>query len=201
MKRTLFALLLICLLLPAAAAFAEEPAEEPARYTAITVKAAELKQEAGRSRTLRTIRTDAKVDVLEYGEPWCRVRYREQTGYVRTKYLWGFVSLDAKNWPSPQFTPCAGYVTLETETLIKGGKFSGLTAAAGSRVAVYGEDLSLPVWRGSATLPADARCAPSARTPRWRCWNTATPGAASGIKKRPAMSGQNTCGASCPSTR
>ena len=40
MKRALIALLLICLLLPIAPAFAEEPAAEPARYTAITVKSA-----------------------------------------------------------------------------------------------------------------------------------------------------------------
>ena len=172
MKRILLLLLALLILLPQAAP-AEDAAEEPARYTASTTKSAELKQEAGRSRTLRTIRTDAKVEVLEYGETWCRIRYRNQTGYMRTKYLWGFVSLDAKNWPSPQFTPCAGYVTLDTETLIKGGKFSGVTAAAGSRVAVYGEDMSLPVWRGNAALPAEAGSYTA-----FSDWQTAEPGEA-----------------------
>ncbi len=170
MKRFLLPALVFLLLLPQGI-LAEEVPAEPARYTAITIKSAELREQAGRSRTLRTIRTDAKVEVLEYGDTWCHVRYRERVGYVRTKYLWGFVSLDAKNWPSPQFTPCRGYVTLSSETLIKGGKFSGLTAAAGTLAAVYGEDLSLPVWRGTATLPAEAGAYTA-----FAGWETARPG-------------------------
>ena len=111
------------------------------------------------------------MEVLEYGDTWCRVRYKEKTGYVRTKYLWGFVSLDPMNWPSPQFTPCAGYVTLSAETLIKGGKFSGLNAVAGTMVAVYDDKLKLPVWRGTATLPADAGTYTA-----FADWQTAEPG-------------------------
>ena len=156
MKRMILALLLICLILPAAAADTAEPAEPPARYTAITLQAVQPRQGPGTGRKLQKIRLDAKVDVLEYGDSWCLVRYKDRTGYVKTRYLYGFVSLDPLNWPSPQFTPCAGYMTLGTETLIKGGRFSGLNAAAGSVIAVYGEDLSLPVWRGTAALPADA---------------------------------------------
>ena len=170
MKKILIFALILLLLLPQAV-LGEEETLEPARYTAITVQKADLKQEAGRSRTLRTIRTDAKVEVLEYGDTWCRVRYRDKTGYVRTKYLWGFVSQDAKNWPSPQFTPCKGLLTLGAETLIKGGKFSGLTAAAGSVIAVYDESLNLPVWRGSAQLPEG-----TGTYAAFADWQTAEPG-------------------------
>ena len=158
MKKTILVLLFLCVLLPALPACAEEAAEpaEAARYTAITSTKAPLKEKAGGGRTIRQIRTDAKVEVLEYGEKWCRVRYQNKVGYFRTKYLWGFVSLDPLHWPSPQFTPCRGYVILEKETKIAGGKFTGLNAAEGSLIAVYDESMTLPVWRGTAMLAAEA---------------------------------------------
>ncbi len=171
MKHAILALLLICLLLPAAAACATEPADQPARYTAITLKAMQPREGPGTGRKLQKIRLDAKVDVLEYGDTWCLVRYKDRTGYVKTRYLYGFVSLDPLNWPSPQFTPCAGYVTLGTETFIKGGKFSGLSAPAGTSVAVYDGQLNLPVWRGTAALPAEAGTYTA-----FADWKTAVPG-------------------------
>ena len=162
-------LLVFCLLVPFTAALAEEA--EPARYTAITLKAVTPREGMGTGRKLRQVRTDATVEVLEYGDTWCLIRYRDRTGYVRTRYLYGFVSLDAQKWPSPQFTPSAGYVALNSETLIKGGKFSGLNAAPGTLIAVYDETLALPVWRGKAELPHEA----GSYTP-FSDWKTAEPG-------------------------
>ncbi len=172
MLRRLYAILLmfiyLLLMLPACAG---ETPEEPARYTAITSSSVEPRENAGSGKKLRKIRGDAKVEVMEYGEKWCRVRYRGTVGWVRTKYLWGFVSLDPLNWPSPQFTPCLGYVTLRGETQIRGGKFSGMAAPEGAVIAVYGEDLRLPVWRGVSELSADT----GIYTP-FTDWRTAEPG-------------------------
>ena len=125
MIRKITAWLLVCLLAAGAICHAEETAAaDTARYTAITIKSVQPREGMGKGRKYRKIRTDAKVEVLEYGERWCLVHYKDRTGYVRTKDLWGFVSLDPLHWPSPQFTPCKGYVTLAAETNIKGGKFS-----------------------------------------------------------------------------
>ena len=157
MIRRFTAWLLVCLLATVAICHAEETAAtDTARYTAITIKSVQPREGMGKGRKYRKIRTDAKVEVLEYGERWCLVHYKDRTGYVRTKDLWGFVSLDPLHWPSPQFTPCKGYVTLAAETNIKGGKFGGLDAAAGAMIAVYDDTLRLPVWRGSAVLPEGA---------------------------------------------
>ena len=151
MKRALA--LLLCLAALFSLCRAEEAAEPQARYTAITLKSLQPRTGAGTGKKLQKIRTDAKVDVLEYGDRWCLIRYKDRTGYVQTRYLYGFVSLDPLNWPSPQFTPCKGCVTLGDVTTVKGGKFKGLDAEAGSVIAVYDEGLTLPVWRGSAALP------------------------------------------------
>ena len=156
MKRFLASLLILALAAALLPVYAEQEEAAPARYTAITLQAVQPREGPGTGKKLRQIRLDAKVDVLEYGDRWCLVRYKDRTGYVQTKYLYGFVSLDPANWPSPQFTPCRGYVTLSAEALVKGGKFSGLDAAAGTVIAVYDEGLSLPVWRGTGQLAADA---------------------------------------------
>ena len=170
MKRCLCCALALLLLLSSWAR-AEETGAEPALYTAITVKKTALSAEPRNGKNNGTIRFDAKVEVLEYGEKWCRVRYRSRTGYVRTRLLWGFVSMDPLHYPSPQFTACSGYVRLARETLIKGGKFSGLSAGAGTVIAVYDEALSLPVWRGTAQLDAGA----GDYTP-FAHWESAAPG-------------------------
>ena len=155
MIRRIALLLVFCLLIPYAAVTAEESGPA-AQYTAITLQAVTPQEGMGTGKKLQKIRTDATVEVLEYGDTWCLVHYRNRTGYVKTRYLYGFVSLDAQQWSSPQYKPCKGYVILDTETLIKGGKFSGLNAAPGTLIAVCDESLSLPVWRGSAELPAEA---------------------------------------------
>ena len=138
MKRCLCCALALLLLLLPASVRAEESGTEPARYTAITVKKTALSAEPRNGKNNGTIRFDAKVEVLEYGEKWCRVRYRSRTGYVRTRLLWGFVSMDPLHYPSPQFTACSGYVRLAGETLIKGGKFSGLSAAQARASSICG---------------------------------------------------------------
>ena len=155
MKKILTLLLILSVLIPMTVR-AEETAELPARYTAITTKEVSLSVRAGGGGTVRKVRYDATVEVLEYDSSWCHVRYRGKTGYVRTKYLWGFVSMDPANYPSPQFKPCTGLIVLDQDTPVKGGKFSGVTVGAGCAIAAYDEAFTLPVWRGTAALTAEA---------------------------------------------
>ena len=172
MKRWTLLITLMCLLGTLFHAAAEDtPAEPTARYTAITLSAVQPRTAVSGGKKLRQIRADARVDVLEYSDDWCLIRYRDRSGYVRTKYLWGFVSLDPSAYPSPQFTPCRGYVTLTSELLVKGGKFSGLTASPGTLLAVYDESGSLPVWRGSGIV--DTAVHPYTA---FADWQTAGPG-------------------------
>ena len=146
-------------------------AEEPAVYTAISDIDFHIRPEAGASKHLKKVREDVTVEVLEYGESWCRVRYKDTEGYAQTKWLWGFVSLDPLGHPNPLFTPMKGLVRLSRETEIKGGAFSGLNAQAGILIAVYGEELSLPVWRGETALSAED----GVYTP-FTSWQEAQPG-------------------------
>jgi len=171
---SLFALILMLLmpLFPMACAEDEPLDERPVQYTAIAYTKISLRKEprsgAHQSGTAPRFRT---VEVLEYGEKWSYIRYKSKEGWGQTRYLWGFVATDPFSGPPPRFEPCAGFVTLSTDTSVKGGKFGGLTALKGSVLAVFGEDLSLPVWRGSATLPAGC-----GEYRAFADWQTAQPG-------------------------
>ena len=165
------AVLALCLLVLAAAARADAVERPAARYTAIAAKQFDLRPAPKSGVKVGKVPFDRAVEVLEYGDDWCHVRYRGKVGYARTTWLWGFVSLDPLHYPSPQFTPCRGYVTLAEDTLVAGGKFAGVTAAAGTVLAVYDADLSLPVWRDVAGLPAAAGAYTA-----FADWETAQPG-------------------------
>jgi len=62
--------------------------EEP-NLTAWTVKKnADLRSGNGTNdRRLAKLPLDAAVEVLQYGDPWCKVRYKKREGYIRTAYL------------------------------------------------------------------------------------------------------------------
>ncbi len=106
MKRMLCLILtLICLtalLLPAAG-------EESAAYKAIIHTKCNLRREPDMdSYRIVTLEEGTTVDVLEYGEDWCRSRYNGETGYLKTSWLCRFRSLDPYQFSVPGYTFQAG---------------------------------------------------------------------------------------------
>lgn len=153
MKRLLSQILLICLLLPGFCLAEEAPA-----YEAIAGIRFNVRKEPGSEYRVIAVEENETVDVYEYGEEWCRVGYGRETGWAKTKWLWGFRSLDARRYSVPGAPDILGAVRLDQPSWIAGGSFGGLTAASGSLVCVSAASgtYTLPVWRGTGSLPLDA---------------------------------------------
>ncbi len=155
MKRRLALLLLALLLLPLPAS----RAEETPLYTAQALLDFHLRMEPEHTYYLAPVPNDALVRVYEYGEEWCRVGYKNETGWAKTKWLYVFMALDPLNHPLPHRQAAVGILRLTEETRIAGGDFSGLAAAPGALVAVTKANqtgYALPVFRESCTLPLEA---------------------------------------------
>lgn len=154
--KKLAALIALTLLLTAPCAVAEDtPAAEAPAYEAVVALDCSIRKAPDSDYRVCTLKQETKVDVYEYGDTWCRVGYREYTGYMKTRWLWGFRSLNAKRYAVPGAPQPAGVVTLTEDTWIEGGKFSGLSAQAGSVVCVNAETAdgyTLPVWRGEGAI-------------------------------------------------
>ena len=154
LKRLALYALLLCLLAPGAAVAEESPA-----YEAVAGIRFHIRKEPESEYRIIAVEENEKVDVYEYGAEWCRVGYGRETGWAKTKWLWGFRSLDAGRYPVPGAPPILGVVSLEEPAWIAGGGFGGLTADAGSLVCVSAADAAgytLPVWRGTGALSPDA---------------------------------------------
>ncbi len=139
---------LLMLAVPAAAEEAEA-AEEKAVYTAKTNLEFHIRPEPGVARWVCTVPIHERIEVLEYGEDWCRVRYRGFTGYADTSWLREYICVDPMTTSLPDYAPCTGLWTYERESLVQAGDFSGLTVQPGTAAAVRqeGEKIILPVWR------------------------------------------------------
>lgn len=152
MKRLICAALFVCLaagcLLPGAA--------EDCIYTASIVKECTLRKEAGSEYRIMALAKYTKVSVYEQGETWSRVRIGQEDGWVLTKCLGGYRSADPERYPVPGARIMQGAVTLEEDAWIVGGRFSGVTAKAGTVICAdpAGAAYTLPVWRGEGGLPA-----------------------------------------------
>jgi len=125
--KKLAVLIALTLLLTAPCAVAEDtPAAEAPAYEAVVALDCSIRQAPDSDYRVCALKQETKVDVYEYGDTWCRVGYREYTGYMKTRWLWGFRSLNAKRYAVPGAPQPAGVVTLTEDTWIEGGKFSGL---------------------------------------------------------------------------
>lgn len=171
MKRRCLALLLLALLLPLRPAAL---AEETPLYTAQALRDFHLRIEPEHSYYLAPVPNDALVRVYEYGEEWCRVGYKREMGWAKTKWLYAFMALDPLNHPLPNLQAAIGYLRLDAETRIAGGDFSGLAAAPGTLLAVTKAEqagYTLPVFRESCALPLEA-----GEYRAFAAWDTADPG-------------------------
>ena len=143
MKRFFLRLLVLALAAAALAAGAwAEEAEEPAVYTAKTNVELHLKPEPGSQRwvTAEAVPPHTRLEVLEWGESWCRVRFHRAVGYTETRLLRELIALEPLEHPVPGLKPCTGLWVFNRETPIVSADFSGLTARPGTAAAVREED-------------------------------------------------------------
>lgn len=172
MKRWI-ALLLLAALLPVCVpggAAAEEPSRareenesgapafQEALYEAYIQKETPLRKSPGGGQ-IGKLKEYTLVDVLELGEKWSRVDSGRRSGWVATKSLVRFRSLDPMKYKVPGATVNAGVVTLEKPVRVKGGDFGGLQAQPETILCVTEADekeYRLAVYRGGAAIPRDS---------------------------------------------
>ena len=164
MRKHIFFLLLLALALSSVFAQAEQPVPEPeAVYTAKSNLEFHLRPEPDSERWIGTVPIHQRIEVLEYGENWCLLRYKGVTGYAETRWLREFITLDPLHHTLPDYSPCTGLWTFNRQAEIAAGEFSGLTLQAGTAVAVRRQDgrILLPVWRSETeTDPASGSYLP-----------------------------------------
>lgn len=153
LKHVFLVLMVCCIIIVPYVALAEEGANDGTPcYTAITKKEFHLREEPESNRRVAKVKRGAAIDVLEFGEDWCLCSYKGDVGYAMTRWLMGYVSLDPYEYTKPFFDKCVGFVIAKNPMRITGGNFPGLVINAGDRIAVYGDSLECPVWRGTTVL-------------------------------------------------
>ena len=133
-------------------------AEEAPLYEAVTRWEVPLRREKESSEWMKKVPGYSYVTVYEYDLEFCRIQYEGAMGWCRTKELWGFRSLDALNYSVPGYYGNQGAVQLTRDTWIKGGKFQGVLARAGTVICVWERtesDYRLPVWRDEGSIPLE----------------------------------------------
>ncbi|MBR4081245.1 MAG: VanW family protein [Clostridia bacterium] len=154
MKRFLAILLAAVLLLGIAAA------EEEAKYTALINVNSQMRSEPDEdSRRKHAMPKGSKVQVIQWGEDWCRVAHEGVVGWAKTSWLYCLHSMDPMLYPLPNRDyAVTGYAVMTKPTEIKGGEFAGLTAQVGQLVCVEKRSGALlaPVWRSHMALPDSA---------------------------------------------
>ena len=114
-------LLLVLVLFPLHGQGAEE---KPVRkYEAYTLTEITLRRAPDDHYRVATIKEDRKVSVYDVDGEWCLVGRGRDMGYVKTKYLYRFRSLDALRYPVPDRTVNAGILVLSDSCTITGASF------------------------------------------------------------------------------
>lgn len=147
-----WAVLLCCLLLGTGAL-----AEDAVVYEARSGQEFRLSTATENGRSVVRVPDGQTVDILEYGDDWCLARYDGQQGYLKTRWVYHFRSLDPMHYGVPGKKPVPGYIRLLQDTFISGGKFQGISAGQGRILCVTAageEGYQVPVWRGETMLPA-----------------------------------------------
>ena len=146
-RRILGVLVVIFILLCTTAA--QTDGKKEAMYTAKSNLEFHLRPEPDSRRWVGVVPANQRVEVLEYGEEWCLLRYNTTAGYAQTQWLREFISQDPAAYPLPGYAACSGMWTFGELTRISAGEFGGLTVEPGTTVAIRqnAEGMVLPVWR------------------------------------------------------
>lgn len=143
-------------------------------FEAETALSFHLRAELGSAYQVIKVPAFTRVKIYDVQDGWYWVRYKDQMGWAKEKWLWAFRSLDAARYMVPGYTRAIGVVTLGEARWITGGEFKGVEVTSGSVLAVHGvseEGYALRVWRGEGALARSA----GQFTP-FTAWQYARPG-------------------------
>lgn len=129
-KRILCLFVFFILIIPAASHAAEE---QSAQYKAYVHIKCNIRREADTaSYRIRTMQEKDLVEILSYAEDWCLVRYKGDTGYLKTEWLCQFRSLDPYQYPVPGYTQQAGLARLTADLFFASDTYDGNTGKEGA---------------------------------------------------------------------
>lgn len=159
LRRLALVALLLSWLPPASAAERKEPPTPI--YEAYAHTIFQLRSEPDTaSRRFHKVENREEVDVLEYGEDWCKIFVKKEfTGYAKTEWLWRFRSYDPAVAPNLQLIPIVGAATVVTPFSAAVDKYSGNTLSPGDRFAVSetrGDAVVFPMMRGEASAAPES---------------------------------------------
>ena len=166
MKKLLALLLCFAMLLPLVPVMAEQ-AEDEYPYDATTLKDYYLRtQPDDKARMAGKVPKGKVVNVIEYGEDWSLVQYRNRKGYIKTEYIFKFHSHDPFKYTVPGYEKPYGVGTMAIEFNTKGmaGRtmnYGGNELFPGDKLTVHYYDeerdvATILVWRTYIELPAGA---------------------------------------------
>lgn len=127
MKRTLkrtAALFLSALML--LGCFPPAQAEVQAQYKADVWYNCSIRREPDeKAYRVYSLKEKERINVLEYGEEWCKVERKGNVGYVKTSWLVRFRSLDATRYQVPGYTYQSGMATATSPFLAYSENYDG----------------------------------------------------------------------------
>lgn len=158
MKRLVFVIALLCMLLSAAAFalekpdYIEEDIPDVPQWTAenrIQTRIRKVKDMDSKDWLARVEVTN-RVNVYWWSEEWCVCEFKGDIGYLPTERLWNFVKVADSLMPGS--TPVEGVATMTEDVFLAVEKYSGNTALAGTQLCVQESGL-VPMMRLSTMLP------------------------------------------------
>ncbi len=164
------AVMLVVFALPAMAVTVSDPMlpdPEKYQYEAKTTIAFNLRKEPDeKSAKLVEVKKGANINIIEYGDEWCNVEYREKKGYAKTKWLFMLKTSDPYKYPILGYdVPYGiGEMLISYNTKGQAGKtsnYSGNELEPGTMLTVhrYNPDTDVAtilVWKAYIDLPAGA---------------------------------------------
>lgn len=149
--------LLLCFVFMPLSALSEQSAEQPL-YQATTIKEINIRAEAdSSSRYVSKVPGKTKILVYEYGDEWCRVSWRDKTGWTRTNGLYMYWKLADEPLPNMVFN--TGLAVMKRDVHVEhadksdGDLFTGTDLKPGVMVGAISADGEIPFRRYTEMLP------------------------------------------------
>lgn len=157
MKRILFVILILSMLLSVASAlekpaYIEEDIPDVPQWTAenrVQTRIRKVKDMKSKD-WLGRVEVTERVNVYWWSEEWCVCEFEGDIGYMPTERLWNFVQLTDTLLPAS--TPVEGIATMTEDVFLSVEKYSGNTALTGSLLCVQENGL-VPMMRLTTMLP------------------------------------------------
>lgn len=125
----------------------------------MAAKECTIRREPGGEYRLLALDKWMEVRVYELGDEWSLVSCGEAKGWVLTRCLGCYRSLDPFAYPVPGARIMDGILTFHQDVTVSGGKMKDITAPSGAVLCVTeGENgaYEMPVWRGQGRLQMDS---------------------------------------------